>query len=163
MKLTNEKLVELKNILSDTPLANYTESELLKARAPGVHDSKRYYEMESRHHTLSHEPLNKFLYEITKWESKYLTSIHTIKYKQGNKVKEHLDYSDLTCVIMLENNSIGGDFLFNKEKIQFKEAGEYLLYNGGETLHEVTELISGNRDVLVIWYRNDISNTKSII
>ena len=64
---------------------------------------------------------------------------------------------------MLDNNSAGGDFLFNKEKIQFKEAGEYLLYNGGETLHEVTEIISGNRDVLVIWYRKDIDNTKSII
>lgn len=163
MKLTNEKLVELKNILRDTPLVNYTESELLKSRAPGVYNSKQYYEMESTHHTLSHKPLNDFLYEITKWESEYLTSIHTIKYKRGDKVKEHLDYSDLTCVIMLENNSEGGDFLFNKEKIQFKEMGEYLLYNGGETLHEVTEIISGTRDVLVIWYRNDISNTKSII
>ena len=64
---------------------------------------------------------------------------------------------------MLENNSEGGDFLFNKEKIQFKETGEYLLYNGGETLHEVTEIISGNRDVLVIWYRDNTNNTKSII
>ena len=163
MKLTNEKLIELKNILRDTPLTNYKESQLLKARAPGVYDSKRYYEMESTHHTLSHKPLNDFLYEITKCEREYLTSIHTIKYKQGNKVKEHLDYSDLTCVIMLENNSEGGDFLFNKEKIQFKETGEYLLYNGGETLHEVTEIISGNRDVLVIWYRKDIKINKDII
>ena len=55
------------------------------------------------------------------------------------------------------------NFLFNKEKINFKETGEYLLYNGGETLHEVTEIISGNRDVLVVWYRKDIKINKDII
>ena len=163
MKLTNEKLIELKNILRDTPLTNYKESQLLKARAPGAYDSKRYYEMNSTNYTLSHNSLNEFLYEITNWDSKYLTSIHAINYKQGDKVKEHLDYSDLTCVIMLDNNSEGGDFLFNKEKINFKETGEYLLYNGGETLHEVTEIISGNRDVLVVWYRKDIKINKDII
>ena len=126
MKLTNEKLVELKNILRDTPLTNYKESELLKARAPGVYDSKRYYEMSSTNYTLSHNSLNEFLYEITNWDSKYLTSIHTINYKQGDKVKEHLDYSDLTCVIMLHNNSEGGNFLFNKEKINYHLLSYYV-------------------------------------
>jgi len=165
MKLTNEELVELKNILSSTPSATDTELQLLKKRAPGVYHSDTFGKGEYgiEYYTLKHKPLNNFLFKITNYDSDYLTTLHKIHYIKGSKVTEHVDYSDLTCVIMLENNSEGGDFLFNKEKIQFKETGEYLLYNGGETLHEVTEIISGNRDVLVIWYRNNTSNTKSII
>ena len=165
MKISNEKLLELLSILDTTPMATDIELQLLKKRAPGVYHSDTFGKGEYgvTYYTLKHKPLNDFLFKITNYDSDYLTTLHRIHYVKGSKVTEHVDYSDLTCVIMLENNSDGGDFLFNKEKIKFKEAGEYLLYNGGETLHEVTEIISGNRDVLVIWYRKDIDNTKSII
>jgi len=163
MKITKEKLLELKSILGSTPLMGNSELKLLKLRAPGIYYSNRAYNMDTIKYTLNHTPLNNFISEITNWDSTYLTSIHKIEYTKGSKVREHVDDSDLTCVIMLENNSEGGDFLFNKKKIEFKEEGEYLLYNGGKTYHEVTELISGNRNVLVIWYRMDTTNTKSIL
>ena len=163
MKLSNHQLSTLKSILSNTPLATKEELQLLKTRAPGVFHSDTYgrggYGI--KYYTLKYKPLNDFLYKITKWEPKYLTTLHQIKYNVGSRVAEHVDYSDLTCVIMLNNNSEGGDFIFNKEKIEFKETGEYVLYNGGETLHEVTEIHSGNRDVLVIWYRKNIEEPKT--
>lgn len=165
MKISNEKLLELLSILDTTPMATDIELQLLKKRAPGVYHSDTFGkgEYDVTYYTLKHKPLNDFLYKITNYDAKYLTTLHRIHYVKGSKVSEHVDYSDLTCVIMLDNSSEGGDFLFNKQKIEFKEAGEYLLYNGGETLHEVTEIISGNRDVLVIWYRDNIKTNKSII
>lgn len=165
MKLTNKQLSELISILDNTPFANDDELQLLKKRAPGVYHSDTFGKGEYgvTYYTLKHKQLNDFLYKITNYDAKYLTTLHRIRYIKGSKVSEHVDYSDLTCVIMLDNSSEGGDFILNRQKIEFKEAGEYLLYNGGETLHEVTEIISGNRDVLVIWYRNNIETNKSII
>ena len=162
MKLSTNQLNTLKSILSETPIANKDELQLLKSRAPGVFHSNTYgrgsYDI--KYYTLKFKPLNDFLYKITNWEPKYLTTLHEIKSTVGSRVAEHVDYSDLTCVIMLDNNSEGGDFIYNKEKIEFKETGEYILYNGGETLHEVTEIHSGNRNVLVIWYRKNIEEPK---
>lgn len=165
MKLPNKQLIELKNILKDTPFANPAELQLLKMNAPGVYYSKTAFDenaFEVSKYTLKYKKLNDFLFNITNWDEKHMSSIHHIHYTKGSKAREHVDYSDLTCVIMLENDSEGGQFLFNKELMEFKNPGEYLIYKGS-TLHEVKELISGYRDVLVVWYRKDVYNTKSII
>lgn len=165
MKLTEYELKELMGILKNTPLANEKELEVLKSNAPGIYYSKRETDknrVDMFRYTLKYEPLNDFLFKLTNWNSNLITSIHYVHYTPGSRAREHVDYSDLTCIIMLKNDSNGGDFILNRQKINFKFPGEYLIYNGN-TLHEVTELSSGIRDVLVIWYRKIIGEPKSII
>lgn len=154
-QLTPESLNTLKYILQTTPECTVLERQKLRSKAPGVADSS--YFVKGKHkvinYTLKDIKLNKYLTELTGEPSEDLITIHKATYFKGPGNKEHVDFSDCTLVIMLDHNCIGGDFIFNKNLIEFRNTGQYLIYNGGKELHSVTEITQGSREVLVVWYR----------
>lgn len=163
MKLNKQQLSELTSILESTPTANEKEMEALRVNAPAVYNIKKWFSLNNTtFYSLKHKPLNNFVRSLTNYDEETLTSIHKIQYGKGSKVTEHTDFSDLTCVIILANNSEGGDFIMNGKKVKFKEEGEYIVYNGKKTLHEVTEITNGDRVVLVFFYRDNKSNKKKL-
>jgi len=40
----------------------------------------------------------------------------------------------------------------NDEKINLNKNREYVIFNGGKDLHEVKPIITGVRDVLIVWF-----------
>ena len=168
MNISDKQLLKLKKLLSETPLANLDELEQIRLHAPGVFHSEKAYDENAffvTRYSLHYKPINDFLAKLTNWDAKHMTTLHHIHYIEGSKAREHVDASDLTCVIMMDNQSEGGEFLFNKKPMRFQDPGEYMIYKGS-SLHEVKPLTSGIRDVLVVWYRKNVDNTisnKSII
>lgn len=164
MKLSKQQLAELISIIESTPTANEKEMEELRVNAPGVYNNKKWLSANSiTFYSLKHKPLNNFVRRLTNYDEETLTSIHKIHYGKGSKITEHTDFSDLTCVIILANNSEGGDFIMNGKKVKFKEEGEYMVYNGKKTLHEVTEITNGDRVVLAFFHRDNKINKKKLI
>jgi hypothetical protein len=40
----------------------------------------------------------------------------------------------------------------NDKNVSLKNEGDYVVFNGGSESHEVKKIISGERDVLIIWF-----------
>jgi hypothetical protein len=40
----------------------------------------------------------------------------------------------------------------NDENILLKNEGDYVVFNGGNESHEVKRIITGERDVLIVWF-----------
>jgi hypothetical protein len=110
---------------------------------------------------------NKELVEIIKKyielnKNEYISNIHYINYEVGEGAKEHDDTagSDKTYIIMLNNDYKGGDFYLEGINIKL-DIGDIIEFPA-KSLHKVDNVISGNREVLVIWVKNSKKNIKTI-
>ena len=101
-----------------------------------------------------------------------IISLHYIKYVEGSCMKRHLDThlvkseypkNGITTIFLLEMSDEGGEFLLNDINTNFKTPGTYISFNGNTTLHEVTEIKKGVREVVVLWYYPSNTIKKTII
>ena len=95
--------------------------------------------------------------------TEYIADIHYINYKIGEEAKEHFDTgsSIRTFIILLNDNFEGGEFYLNDIYIPLK-LGEVLEFDA-DLLHKVTPIISGNREVLVVWTKLSQKNKKTLM
>ena len=89
--------------------------------------------------------------------------MHYINYKIGEEAKEHVDTgsSIRTYITILNNNFKGGEFYLDNIHIPLK-LGEMIEFDA-DLLHKVTPILSGNREVLVIWILKSQKNKQTLI
>lgn len=160
MKLSTDEFFELKKELEITPILEGDGLKYTKLAHAGLYltiagdNSGVFYTEKSFVLSLENESLNKFI--CNKFDEKYenLYMMHRLIYGVGGYAKRHKDRFTTykTVSIILSDKFGGGDIYVNDEKIQCNEKGEYIVFNGGTDWHEVKQVTSGYRDVLVIWF-----------
>lgn len=167
MKLTNEQLETIESLMKTSTLIREDERFKLKYYAPGVYDVRNHErgKVEIVNFSLDNPPLVNYLSDLVGEDPKNITTLHTIKYGLGSGLKEHNDKSTATLVITLHSEvEEGGEFwLRGEHRTDFTKRGDYLFYNGGTDLHEVTEIKKGWRMVLVAWWNSRKESLISII
>lgn len=75
-------------------------------------------------------------------------------YDKGDLSKPHRDkYFVLqTTLILLSNEFVGGRLIIDGVDVNFTEIGQYVNFEGNNQIHEVTQLESGQRRVLVVMF-----------
>jgi hypothetical protein len=96
-------------------------------------------------------------------ETEYIVDMHHINYTIGEGAKKHTDIgsSTRTYVILLNNSFTGGDFFLKNINIPLT-MGQMIEFEAN-MLHEVKPIISGNREVFVIWIKNKQKENKSMV
>ena len=167
MKLTEEQLSHIEFLLENSFLLKSKERVKLKYTAPGVYDVRNHErgKVEIVNYSLENTEIIEYLSNLVGENPSKMTTLHTIKYGLGSGLKEHNDKSTATLVITLHSEvEEGGEFwLRGEHRTDFTERGDYLFYNGGTDLHEVTEIKKGWRMVLVAWWHENKENIGSLI
>lgn len=157
------------NKLLDTSLLS-SEEEYLKVPEtgpPGIYKTNKKYiyaPFEIVNYSLKNEELKNIVSELCNQDPDKITTIHRFRYFEGSKAVPHFDKASWTFVLIIDSNELEGGEFYLKEKYidDFKEKGDYVMYNGGTDKHEVKEIKKGYRDVLVVWWNYD-KNTKNLI
>lgn len=76
--------------------------------------------------------------------------MYITKYEAGEFCKRHFDPVDITVIILLNNDFTGGNFILERFKPKLN-AGDMIVFDKG-TYHNVTEVTSGCRYALSIWF-----------
>ena len=94
--------------------------------------------------------------------TEYIANIHYINYKIGEEAKQHVDTgaSIRTYIMLLNDNFEGGEFYLNNIHIPLKLGG--MIEFDANLLHRVSPVISGNREVLVVWVLPSQKNKKTL-
>ena len=88
---------------------------------------------------------------VTLEEDEVIYSLHYIKYEPGYYAGKHLDIkSNKTYLIMLNDNFEGGELYVDDRLVPFKK-GDAVVFNGQQEYHEVKEIKSGCREMMVVW------------
>jgi hypothetical protein len=157
MKLSKEILDELIYELEKTPLVNEQEWK----KRIRFNDAFRriikfddYSDTTTVHYSFRNENLNKILTKISKRDIKDALTLHTVEAQPPQTSIEHTDKASyLTLNILLEDNFEGGYLYINGKKINdYKNRGDYIMYNGCEEPHSVSPIIKGKRKSLIVWY-----------
>lgn len=162
MKLSIEDLLFLKSELSKTSIMNDDELRYIKS----AHDIMYYtshnikvernilYTKSCWFYNLKNTELNKFLCEKFNEPLNNLYTIHRLLYDVGGKCEKHMDRFTTykTVSILLSSNFTGGEMYINDENVSLKNEGDYVVFSGGNESHEVKEVITGERDVLIVWF-----------
>lgn len=114
--------------------------------------------------TISNKIINK-IEEITNQNGLKILGLWINKVdKESNKNDEfHKDISDLTFILYLNENFIGGDFEYmneNKEKIKIKPKTNLSIISNNQLLHRVLPVTEGERFSLVLFF--EINRKKEI-
>lgn len=89
-----------------------------------------------------------------------ITSIHIGRYDVGDFLEKHIDEDvydiksqtgSVTAIFMLKPSIKGGLLLLNDLDVELNKPGEYVIFDGQEVYHEVTEVEDGMREVLIVW------------
>lgn len=162
MKLSVDEFSELENELSITPIMDDDELEYTRKAHPQLYftfigkkdDSVVLFTEKSYIFSLKNKKLNSLICDKFGEPLEHLYMIHRLIYNVGGFAKRHKDRftTHKTVSIILSDEFEGGDMYVNDEKIRCNEKGEYIVFNGGKDWHEVKEVTSGYRDVLIIWF-----------
>lgn len=76
--------------------------------------------------------------------------MYITEYKQGESCKIHHDPAEVTAIVLLNSNFTGGEFILENLKVDLSP-GDLLLFDKRKN-HAVSEIISGNRFALSIWF-----------
>jgi len=162
MKLTNEEFEILLNELNNTPTMDEEEIKFIKSAHPQLYytsENKRdngvsLYTDRSFIYSLKNEKLKKILCDKFNEDIQNVYSIHKLIYGIGGHAKKHKDRftTHKTVSIILSDNFKGGEMYINEQLVEMNELGNYIVFDGGRDLHEVKEIIEGEREVLVIWF-----------
>ena len=91
-------------------------------------------------------------------EDEMIYSLHYIKYESGYYAKRHLDIkANKTYLIMLNDNFEGGELYVNDNLVPFKQ-GDMVVFDGQKEYHEVKEITSGCREMMVVWVTKKVKN-----
>lgn len=113
--------------------------------------------------------LVEFVNNVTGRKVQNINSFFHIIYNVGDKLPRHRDRSNhdilenpehsISYSFLLNMCEEGGEFLLDDEQIDFSTPGQYVSFDGQDIFHEVKEVKKGQREVLVIWYRSEVSQT----
>ena len=79
--------------------------------------------------------------------------IHMTQYSESQWLRNHLDAGEnKTMIILLTDEFTGGDTLLDSTKVKF-DKGDGLFFDGYRTYHAVSEVKSGVRNALNIWFK----------
>lgn len=165
MKFTTENYSKIKKLLDVAIPSSDKEIDQLQYTARGLY--KNIFSDSSPFqiwtYSLRNHELKIFLSNLFNQDPNNITTMHRLKYLEGGSSIRHLDKATCTFVLILDADLEGGEFYLNDEyRDDFKETGDYLLYNGGSEYHEVKEVKKGYRDVFVVWW-NDATKSTSLI
>lgn len=162
MKLTSEEFFYLKTELEVTPIMTEEELHFIKSTHPQLYyttinkrnDDVALVTENAFIFSLTNENLNKFICEKFKEPLGNLYMIHRLIYGVGGYAKRHKDKftTHKTISIILSDKFEGGEMLINDSDVDLYKKGDYICFNGGNEWHEVKEVTSGYRDVLIIWF-----------
>ena len=79
--------------------------------------------------------------------------IQITSYSAGSFLERHVDRTPYrTLTVSLNNTYSGGEYLLNDQAVDL-DIGEGVLFDGKKVYHQVTEVISGTRMALNIWFK----------
>lgn len=103
-----------------------------------------------------------FVNNITGHKKEEINSFFYVRYSKGDKLPRHRDRSNhdiiknpehsISYSFLLEMCEDGGEFLLDDVDINFNTPGQYVYFDGEDIFHEIKEVKSGERAVLVVWY-----------
>ena len=158
MKFGTENYLKLKNLLDNAIPSSDKEIHQIKYTVPGLY--RNIFSDNSPFkiwtYSLENKELKEFISNLFNQDPTKITSIHRLKYVKGGSAIRHVDRANCTFVLILDADlQEGGEFYLNDiHREDFKETGDYLLYDGGSEYHEVKEIKKGYRDVLVVFWVN---------
>ncbi len=87
--------------------------------------------------------------------------VRLVLWSKGSKQLLHFDKArdttTLTSITYLNDDFVGGKTFFENEVVVKPETGKTVFFNGCKYKHGVSQVTSGFRYVLAIWYSNDIN------
>jgi hypothetical protein len=162
MRLLVEDLIFLKSELSKTRIMNEEDLAYIKASHPQLYfathlkkdEGVSLFPNKSWVYTLENKELNEFICNKFEEPIDNLYIIHRLIYGENGYAKKHKDRftTHKTVSILLSSDFTGGEMYINDEKILLKNEGDYVVFNGGNESHEVKRIITGERDVLIVWF-----------
>jgi hypothetical protein len=162
MKLSVEDLIFLKSELDKTRIMNEQDLAYIKASHPQLYFTTHLKKDEgvslfpdnSWVYTLENKELNEFICNRFEEPINNLYIIHRLIYGENGYAKKHKDRftTHKTVSILLSSHFTGGEMYINDIDVSLTNEGDYVAFNGGSEFHEVKKIISGERDVLIIWF-----------
>ena len=162
MKLSIDDLVFLKSELNNTRIMNEEDLAYIKASHPQLYfathlkkdEGVSLFPNKSWVYTLENKELNEFICNKFEEPIDNLYIIHRLIYGENGYAKKHKDRftTHKTVSILLSSDFTGGEMYINDENILLKNEGDYVVFNGGNESHEVKRIITGERDVLIVWF-----------
>jgi|694.fasta_scaffold60458_5 hypothetical protein len=162
MRLLVEDLIFLKSELSKTRIMNEEDLAYIKASHPQLYfathlkkdEGVSLFPNKSWVYTLENKELNEFICNKFEEPIDNLYIIHRLIYGENGYAKKHKDRftTHKTVSILLSSDFTGGEMYINDENILLKNEGDYVVFNGGNESHEVKRIITGERDVLIVWF-----------
>ena len=87
--------------------------------------------------------------------------VRLVLWSKGSKQPLHFDKArdttTLTSITYLNDDFVGGKTFFENEVVVKPETGKTVFFNGCKYKHGVSQVTSGFRYVLAVWYSNDIN------
>lgn len=164
MKLSFDEFAFLKDELEKTRIMNEADLKYIKSAHEYMYLTVHniFYHNRVLHtqncwfYTLENDKLNKFLCDKFNEPIHNLYTIHRLIYGVGGKCQRHTDRftTHKTVSVLLSDDFTGGDMYINDKRVNLNNKGEYIIFNGGKDFHNVDEIKSGYRDVLIIWFSN---------
>jgi len=162
MKLNHEEFDSIISELDKTPLMNHEEIRYMKSAHPQLYSTYSNDEVEGRAlftesgkmYSLRNPELNRKLCDAFDPGNDNVYSIHRLVYGPGGLAKRHKDRFTTykTVSLLLSGDFSGGEMYINDKKVEMSESSEYVIFDGGRDFHEVKEVISGKREVLIVWF-----------
>ena len=152
MKLSIDILNEILEQIAITPIA--TDEEVMRRSTVPNHfkdvqanRASTYVDGKLIHLSTSNTKLNNILESITKRKTEDVIAFHLMESNPPSYTSDHLDTgSDLTLVILLEDNFEGGYVYIKNERYEgMRTRGEYMMYCGNKVRHGVSEITKGTR------------------
>jgi hypothetical protein len=172
MKLTDEEFNFLKLELENTPIMTDDDMSYIKTVHPLLYDASMNFETKYTTiftescviYNLQNEKLNQFICNKFDEPIENLYEMHRLTYGTGGYSKRHRDKSTThkTISIILSDDFTGGDMYLNDEFVSLNKCGEYVKFNGGKNFHEIKEVTSGIREVLIVWFSKNKSKSTLI-
>ena len=162
MKLTTDEFNFLIQELKNTNILNEEELKYVKSAHPQLYyttinkkdEGVSLFTEKSFIYSLQNKNLNEFICEKFEEPLENLYMIHRLLYGVSGYARAHKDRftTHKTISLILSDEFTGGDMYINDEKIDLNKNGEYVVFNGGKDLHEVKPILTGIRDVLIVWF-----------
>lgn len=167
MKFTDEEFNFLMLELENTPIMTDDDMSYIKSAHPLLYDASMNFKTEYTTiftetcliYNLQNNKLNEFLCNKFEEPIENLYTMHRLTYGVGGYARRHRDRNTThkTISIVLSDNFTGGDMFLNDEFVPLNKCGEYVKFNGGKDFHEIKEITSGNREVLIVWFSKNKS------
>jgi hypothetical protein len=162
MKLSIDELGFLKSELDSARIMNEDDLAYIKASHPQLYfathlkkdEGVSLFPNNSWVYTLENKNLNEFICNKFEEPIDNLYIMHRLIYGENGYAKKHKDRftTHKTVSILLSSDFTGGEMYINDKDVSLTNEGDYVVFNGGKESHEVKKIITGERDVLIIWF-----------